>query len=143
MVLTRWGGEEAIRGAVHFVEPSAFTKVSALGVEEQRVNVVIDLVGPAMEWGVLGDGYQVDVAITVWQGEAIHVPSGAVFPSGDGWGVFVLDGGRARFREVEVGERSADRVQILDGVEADETVVVYPSDAVIDGARVEGVLDSD
>ena len=137
VALTRWGGDREIEGAVHRVEPSAFTKISALGVEEQRVNVVIDLVDGEANHTALGDGYQVDVAIIIWQGDVLNVPSGAVFPVEDGWGAYVIEGGRARLRPVVAGERNADRVQIIDGLSAGETVVVYPSDEVTDGARIE------
>ena len=136
VALTRWGGTTSIRGAVHQVEPSAFTKVSALGVEEQRVNVIVDLIDRPTEGLPLGDGYQVDVAIIVWEGTVLNVPSGAVFPLDEGWAVYVVEDGKARLMPVTIGERNADRVEIMEGVSEDDTVIVYAGDSIRDGVRV-------
>jgi HlyD family secretion protein len=131
------GGAPSLAGRVRVVEPAAFTKVSALGVEEQRVNVVIDIVSPPGEWRELGDGYRVDARIVVERrADAILAPVGALFRRGEASSVFVVDGGRARLRGVEVGPRSATRAVVLRGLEPGETVVVYPGDAVGDGVRV-------
>lgn len=136
--LQRWGGERTLAGHVHRVEPSAFTKLSALGVEEQRVNVVIDFADPRAAWDALGDGYRVEAAIVVWQGgDVLTVPSGSVFRHGEEWAVFVREGGRARLRPIRTGEWGPDRVQVIDGVEEGDDVVLYPSDRVADGVRVE------
>ncbi|MGI9628444.1 MAG: efflux transporter periplasmic adaptor subunit, partial [Longimicrobiales bacterium] len=97
----------------------------------------VDLVDSSEDWTALGDGYQVDVSIIVWEEEVLHVPSGAVFPVGDDWAVYVVDGNRALLRTVVVGQRNSDRVQITEGLGEGETVVVYPSDAVTDGSRIE------
>jgi HlyD family secretion protein len=134
----RYGGDAALEGRVRLVEPSALTKVSALGVEEQRVNVVIDLVSPLDQWRTLGDGYRVDARIVIHGEEAaVKVPSGALFRAGDQWSVFVFDRGTARHRVVEVGQRNGVEATVTKGLDVGELVLVYPSDAVKDGAAVE------
>ncbi len=135
--LDRGAGTPPLAGRVRLVEPAAFTKVSALGVEEQRVNVVIDFTSPPAEWQDLADGYRIDARIVVdRRADAIVVPAGALFRHGAQWGVFVVDGGRARLRVVEPGPRAGAAAVIASGVEPGERVVVYPGDAVRDGARV-------
>jgi HlyD family secretion protein len=137
VTLTRWGGTVPLHGRVRRVEPSAFTKVSALGVEEQRVNVIIDLLDEYEVWSRLGDNFRVETAIQVWEGTDVTlVPAGALHRRGEGWGVFVLDGEHARERSVEIGRRSGLQVQVLSGLEPSETVIVHPSDRVADGVRV-------
>lgn len=132
--LEEWGGDHPIAARVRLVEPHAFTKVSALGIEEQRVNVVLDPLEPL---ATLGDGYRVEVRVVVWSGDAVlRVPSSSVFRRGDAWGVFRVDGGRARFAAVEVGQRNARVAQILKGLEPGVTVVRYPSNDLTDGSRV-------
>jgi HlyD family secretion protein len=134
MVIEGWGGEHPLRGRVRLVEPSGFTKVSALGVEEQRVNVVGDLLEPA-EW--LGDRYRVQVRIVIWQADRVlKVPWSALVREGDGWRVFVSDGDRARPRDVTVGRQGEFEVQILDGLQAGDVVVRHPTDQIVDGVRV-------
>jgi HlyD family secretion protein len=129
------GGEQGeLRARVRLVEPSGFTKVSPLGVEEQRVNVIGDLVDPP---GRLGDRYRVEAKIVLWEAERVlQVPAGALFRHGGGWSVFVIEDGRARRREVGIGHRSPDAAEILAGLAAGETVVVHPGDRLEDGARV-------
>jgi HlyD family secretion protein len=135
----RWGGDSSLSGHVHRIEPSAFTKISALGVEEQRVNVVIDLDGDPAGWPSLGDGYRVEARITVWRRtEVLRVPTGAVFRRGDGWAVYAVRDGRAELRPVETGRRTGSVTQVLGGLDEGDQVVVYPSDNVADGVRVEG-----
>jgi HlyD family secretion protein len=132
-VLRNWGGPD-LHATVRTIEPSAFTRISALGVEEQRVNVLLDLADRPPE---LGDGYRVDAAITVWSTpRTLTVPSSALFRAGAGWAVFVVEDGRARLRSVGVGERSGARVQVLEGLEAGQPVVLFPSDELEDGVRV-------
>ena len=129
-----WGGGDTLRARVRTVEPAAFTRVSALGVEEQRVNVVADLVEAAPR---LGDNYRVEARIVTWEGDAVlTVPASALFRAGDGWGVFVVEEGRARARRVQVGHRGDAEAQVLGGLRPGETVIVYPSDRVDDGVRV-------
>lgn len=138
VVMTRWGGDRPLNGRVRRVEPSAFTKVSALGVEEQRVNVLIDLSDDYEVWSRLGDNFRVETAIQVWEGnDVILVPAGALHRRGEAWAVFVLaEDEHAREREVELGRRSGLQVEIASGLEPGEIVIVHPSDRVTDGARV-------
>lgn len=136
VALVRWGGNGALSGRVRRVEPSGFTKVSALGVEEQRVNVIVE---PATGdgWGPLGDGYRIEARIVTWRADdVLQVPAGATFRSGDGWAVYVIDEGRARQRAVRLGERNDDRAQVLGGLREGDPVVLHPSEAVREGARV-------
>jgi HlyD family secretion protein len=135
--LEGWGGDSVLTGHVHRVEPSAFTRVSALGVEEQRVNVVVHFDGPPARWGTLGDGYRVEARIVVWEDDdVLQVPAGAVFRHGDGWAVYVVEGGRARLQPVTLGRRSEAAAQVLGGIADGAPVVLYPGDAVRDNQRV-------
>ena len=128
----RWGGAEPLAARVRLVEPAAFTKVSALGVEEQRVNVICDLVQvPA----TLGDQYRVDVRVVLWSGAAMKVPATALFTIADRWNVFVLRDGRARLQRVETGQMSDTEVEITSGLQPQETILVHPSDQIHDGVR--------
>ena len=132
-----WGGPEALEGRVRLVEPGGFTKLSALGVEEQRVWVVIDIAAPHERWAALGDGFRVDVRITVETIErATLVPAGAVFRHGDGWSVFVVADGRATRRAIELRARSGALAAVARGLAPGERVVVFPPSALADGARV-------
>jgi HlyD family secretion protein len=134
MLIEGWGGT-ALRGRLRVVEPSGFTKVSALGVEEQRVNVIGDFVDPP---GPLGDRYRVEVRIVVWESPSVlQVPASALVRAGDVWAVFVVERGRARRREVAVGHRTAFATEILRGLEAGDVVIRYPSDRVAEGVRVQ------
>lgn len=137
--IERWGGPTVLQGRVRRVEPAAFTKVSALGVEEQRVKVLIELTSPAADWAALGDGFRVGVRIvTRSETGVLRVPVSAVFPrpQGEGHAVFVLDGGRARLRPVTLGARNGSLAWVQQGLQAGERVVVYPPAAVADGVRV-------
>jgi HlyD family secretion protein len=134
--IERWGGASALTGHVRQVEPSAFTRLSALGVEEQRVNIVIDLDAPHERWASLGDGYRVEASIVVWVGhDRLLVPVGAVFRQGEGWATYVVKDGRTRLRTVELGRRSAAEIEVVGGLRAGDRVVLYPTDNVRDGAR--------
>lgn len=138
VIIERWGGETPLAGHVRMVEPSAFTRTSALGVEEQRVNVVIDLDSPREEWERLGDGYRVEARIVIWEEEdVLVVPASAVFRQGEGWAVYVLEGDAVRLQPVQTGRRNGLSVQILEGLEEGAQVVVHPSDRVVDGVEVE------
>lgn len=138
VLVEQWGGDKALSGRVRRVEPSGFMKVSALGVEEQRVNVVIDLEEPAEAWRRLGDGYRVEVKIVVWEkADAVTVPTSALFRRGDAWAVFVEEGGRARLREVAVGPMNGQAGEVRSGLTPGERVVVHPGDTLRDGVRVE------
>ncbi|MFO1340360.1 MAG: efflux RND transporter periplasmic adaptor subunit [Burkholderiaceae bacterium] len=137
VVVERWGGEGTLAAQVRRVEPAAFTKVSALGVEEQRVKVIIDLDGDPQRWRALGDGYRVGVRIvTRTAADALKVPVSAVFPDGAGHAVFLLQDGRARKTPVEVVARNANEAWIAKGLGAGAQVIVYPPAAVADGVRV-------
>ena len=133
VLIEGWGGQ-ILHGRIRLVEPSAFTKVSALGVEEQRVNVVADLLErPA----ALGDRYRVEIRIVVWSADSVlAVPASALFRAGDEWRLFVVEGGRARSRAVTVGHRTSVDAEIISGVRAGDRVIRYPSDRVSDGVRV-------
>jgi HlyD family secretion protein len=137
VLLERWGGPTPLQARVRRVEPSGFTKISALGVEEQRVWIVIDITSPRELWTALGDGYRVDVKIIVDQIEkAVVVPIGALFRRGDPWQVFVVDGGRARLRSVKVLRRSGRLAAIAEGLRPGESVVLYPPSALKEGSAV-------
>jgi len=137
-LIERWGGPP-VEGRVRRVEPGAFTKVSALGIEEQRVKVIVDLQGAPQAWSAMGDGYRVTVrVITQSVEQAVLVPVGALFPIGDGGtGVFRLQDGKARLQPVELGGRNGSEAWVRSGLKAGETVIVYPPPAVSDGKRVE------
>jgi HlyD family secretion protein len=133
--LEAWGGAP-LTARVRLVEPSAFTRISALGVEEQRVHVVLDLLEPRERWASLGDGYRVEARIVVAERPStLLVPAGAVFRRGEAWALFVLDRGRARLRTVRTGERNARFVEVVDGVVEGDQVVVHPSERVEEGVR--------
>ena len=129
-----WGGADMLRGVVTSVEPGARTVVSALGVDEQRVSVVIS---PTDASRALGDGYRLDARIVIWNADSVlTVPASAVFSVGAGSGVFVIEEGRARQRLVRVGQRSEHAVEIIEGVAPGESIVLFPSDRISSGARV-------
>lgn len=137
VLLERWGGPETLEGRVRVVEPVGFTKVSALGVEEQRVLVIVDLVSPPEQWQRLGDGYRVEAGFVVWEEDAVlQVPTSALLRRDAGWAVYLVEDGYARLRPVEVGQRSGLRVRIIAGLAEGERVIIYPSDAVADGVAV-------
>lgn len=137
VILDHWGGESPLRGQVRLVEPSGFMKRSALGVEEQRVNVIIDFLDPFEKRRRLGDGYRVEARIVIWSaGEALKVPSGSLFRRGDDWAVFTLEDGRARLRRVQVGRSNALETEITDGLEEGSVVILHPGDKIQPGRRV-------
>lgn len=137
VTVEHWGGPHGLAGRVRRIEPAAFTKISTLGVEEQRVNVVIDIVSPPRDWERLGDAYQLDTRITVFaRDEAIIIPSGALFRTGAGWSVYVVSEGRAQQRAVELLRRSGRIAAVTTGVGPGDKVIVYPSDRIAPGVRV-------
>lgn len=137
VMLDEWGGDGTLAGRVRRVEPFGFTKVSALGIEEQRVNVIIDLTDPPERWKRLGHGYRVEARIVLWEGEdVLALPLSALFRSDGGFAVFVVEDGVARKRSVERGRSTGLQAEIVSGIEPGETVVLYPSDRVADGVRV-------
>jgi len=132
-----WGGPGTLSGRVRRVEPTAFTKLSALGVEEQRVNVVIDIVSPPNQWLKLGDGYRVEARIAVFsQNDATIVPTGALFRHGESWSVFVVADGRVQRRAVTLLRRGTRNAAVATGLKPGETVIVYPGDKVAPGIAV-------
>jgi HlyD family secretion protein len=137
VLIERWGGKNPLHGHVRIVEPSAFTKLSALGVEEQRVNVIVDLDDDRELWSTLGDGYRIEARISVWEGENIlKVPASAVFRSEEAWATFAVEDDTAVLRSVEIGESNGLETQVLSGVQEGDEVVAYPSDSVRDGVSV-------
>lgn len=137
VIVDRWGGTGTLEGRVRRVEPYGFTKTSALGIEEQRVNVVIDLTGPPERHAALGHGFRVEVRIVIWEADAaLQVPLTALFRRGDDWALFAEQDGRAALRSVDVGERNGLTAEIRAGLEPGERVVLHPSDRVADGTRI-------
>jgi HlyD family secretion protein len=135
--ISGWGGTGVLPARVRRVEPFGFTKVSALGIEEQRVNVVLDLTAPAAEWRGLGHGYRVMVGVIAWESEsALTVPVTALFRNAGAWQVFVVSDGVARVREVEVGARAALETLVTGGLAPGDVVIVNPPEKLADGARV-------
>lgn len=134
--LKRWGGVE-LDAQVKRIEPVAFKEVSALGVDEQRVLVVVDIHSPMEQWTRLGDGYRVDASFVLWQGDQVlQVPESSLFRDGNQWAVYVVEDDEAQLRHVEVGQRNGLEAQILSGVTEGEVIILYPDDDVKDGSSV-------
>lgn len=137
VIVNAWGGPNPLNGIVRLVEPAAFTKISALGVEEQRVFVIVDLVDPPEKRPTLGDGYRIEAQIILWETEStIKVPTSALFRKGDAWAVYQLVDGRSRLRIVEIGHRNGLEAEVLKGLAVDDVVVIHPSDLITDGAMI-------
>lgn len=137
-LLSNWGGPQVLQARVRLVEPAAYTKVSALGVEEQRVNVVLDILAPREQWSSLGDGFKVDVRIVVQsEKDALKVPVSALFPSGTRAALYAVEGGRARLHEVEVLARNGSEAWIKSALPAGTEVVLFPPSSLRDGTRVQ------
>ena len=135
--LEQWGGGQPLRAQVRLVEPAAFTKVSALGVEEQRVNVIADLLTAPDQRRSIGDNFRVEARIIVWEArDALKVPAGALFRQGEQWAAFVVADGRARLKIVKAGRSSGTETQVLEGLKEGEEVILYPGSRVRDGQRV-------
>jgi len=133
----QWGGSQPLLGRVRLVEPAAFTKVSALGVEEQRVNVIADLVTPPDQRPTIGDNFRVEARIVIWEAaDVLKVPVGALFRQGDQWAAFVVLDGRAQLRRVKTGPSSGTETQILEALKPGEQVIMYPGSRVHSGQRV-------
>lgn len=136
--LLRWGGPHPLAAEVRTVEPTGFTKISALGVEEQRVWVIADLVSPRADWEQLGDGYRVEAEFLLWQADdVLQVPASALFRVGDNWSVYVIEQGKARLRTVSTGRSSGLATQVLDGLQEGDLVILHPDDRIGDGVRIE------
>ena len=136
VLIEQWGEARALRGRVRRVEPSGFTKISALGVEEQRVNVVIDFEDVHDAWEALGDAYRVEVRVVIWEGNVLKTPTSSLFRHGQDWAVYTVRDGTATLRPVEVGQRNSLEAEVLTGLERGEQVIVHPSDAIHDGIAV-------
>jgi len=134
----RWGGDAPLEGVVRTVEPAGFTKISALGVEEQRVWVIADLVSPRAAWQFLGDGYRVEAHFILWQNpDVLQAPASALFHHDSEWAVFVVEDRRARRRRVEVGHRNGLVAEIVEGLSTGDRVITHPDDRIEDGVRVQ------
>jgi HlyD family secretion protein len=137
VLLERWGGPHPLEGMVKRVEPEGFLKISALGVEEQRVWVIVDITSPPEEWRALGDGYRVEARFILWHGDNVpQIPASALFRVNGGWAVMTVEGGRAEVREVTVGHRTGLEAEITEGLEEGEWVITHPDDRLEDGTRV-------
>ena len=135
--LEQWGGQVSLTGRVRLVEPAAFTKISALGVEEQRVNVVADITTPLAERRTLGDNYRVEARVVVWESDRVlKVPVSALFRHDNKWAAYVVRDGRAHLQIVTAGRASNTEMQVLAGLQEGEEVILYPGDRVADGQRV-------
>lgn len=137
VLLSGWGGTGALEGRVRVIEPGGFTKISALGVEEQRVRVIGDITSPEADWKKLGDGYRVESSFVLWEGEQVlQVPANALFRYQNGWALFAMEGGVARRKTVEVGHRTGLAAEILSGLKDGDAVVAHPDETVEDGKKV-------
>jgi HlyD family secretion protein len=137
VLFKRWGDDKPLSGTVRIVEPAGFTKISSLGVEEQRVLVIADITSSYELWHPLGDGYRLESHFIIWEGkEVLRVPASSLFRSGEKWAVFVNDKGRASMRIVEVGHRNGLTAEIISGINENEKVIAHPGDSVSDGTRI-------
>jgi HlyD family secretion protein len=138
--LEQWGGSAPLEGKVRLVEPAAFTKISALGVEEQRVNVVVDITTPVGQRRTLGDNFRVEARVVVWESDHVmKIPSSGLFRRANEWAAFVVRNGRAQLVPVQAGRSSGTEIQILAGLHEGDEVILYPGDRVKDGQRVQPI----
>ncbi len=132
-----WGGQTKLEGKVRRIDPVGFSKVSALGIEEQRVNVVIDLISPHDSWSRLGHGYQVDVAIILWQSDQVlQVPLTSIFRDGTSWAIFAVKEGTVSKRSLNIGQINSHTAEVLEGLNEGEQFIVYPTDRIVEGVSV-------
>jgi HlyD family secretion protein len=137
VIFERWGGDKPLKGKVRVIEPAGFTKISALGVEEQRVLVISDIVSPPEEWMQLGDGYRVEAGFTLWEDDnVLQIPSSALFRAGSNWAVFVIKNGKAQLRTVQTGYRNGLSARIVSGLSEGEIVIPHPDNSIKDGTPV-------
>jgi HlyD family secretion protein len=137
VIFERWGGEGTLEGKVSKIEPGGFTKVSALGVEEQRVWIIIAFTSPREQWQRLGDGYRVEASFILWEANnVLQVPASALFRDGDGWAAFAIEQGKAVKRSIQIGQRNGLNAQVISGIREGERVIVHPDDRVHQGASV-------
>ncbi len=137
VVIDRWGGSGTLAGRVQRIEPAGFMKISALGVEEQRVNVIVDFLDPRERRASLGDGFRVEVRVVVWEkADAVTIATSSLFRIGGDWAVFLVDGEVLRRRTVKVGQRNDQSAEVLEGLAAGDRVVAYPGESLSDGVKV-------
>ncbi len=138
VLIEQWGGEKTLQGRVRRIEPYGFTKISALGVEEQRVNVIVDFEDVQQAWEALGDGYRVEVRIVIWESNnVLKVPTSSLFRNGEQWAVYQPDAeGLVVLQEVKIGQRNAREAQVVEGLQEGATVIAYPSDKITEGIMV-------
>ena len=137
VLVEQWGGNKTLDAKVRRIEPSGFTKISALGVEEQRVNVIIDFTDPAEAWRALGDGFRVQTRTVLWESDdVLKVPTGALVRAGESWAVFTVRDGRAHRATITLGHQNAQEAEITAGVDAGAVVILHPGDTIVDDVRV-------
>ena len=137
VLFKRWGRDETLTGVVRMVEPAGFTKISSLGVEEQRVLVIADITSEQEKWQALGDGYRLEAHFIIWEGKNIlQIPASALFRLGNDWAVFAAEKGKARRRIVEIGHRNGLAAEIISGLMESEKVIAYPDDAINNKTRI-------
>lgn len=137
VIVNEWGGDEPLHGIVRLVEPAAFTKISALGVEEQRVYIIVDLIDPPEKRSTLGDGYRIEAQIILWESDSVlKVPTSALFRKGNQWAVFTVGDGKAHLQFVEIGHRNGLEAEVLKGLSERDIVIVHPSDRIAEGVDV-------
>jgi HlyD family secretion protein len=137
-IIEQWGGSRELAATVRRVEPSGFTKISALGVEEQRVNVILDFADAKEAWAALGDAYRVEVRIVLWESTgALKVPTSALFRDGEDWAVYVVDGDRARKTIVQIAHQAGPEAEVTSGLTEGARVIEHPGDTLTDGARIQ------
>lgn len=138
VLIEQWGGDRTLVGKVRRVEPFGFTKISALGVEEQRVNVIVDFEDVREAWEALGDGYRVEIRVVVWEeSDVLKVPSSSLFRNGEDWAVYLVgDLGIVSVQNVEIGQRNAREAQVLSGLQVGEQLIAYPGDEIAEGVEV-------
>lgn len=140
VLIDRWGGDHPLQGIVRRIEPAGFTKISALGVEEQRVNVIVDLTEPPTVRPTLGDAYRVEAEVTVWQAEdVVQVPVSSLFRQQDDWAVFVFSQGKLKIQRIELGHRSSSGAEVFSGISEGDEVVLHPNDELREGMRAEAL----
>jgi HlyD family secretion protein len=137
VIIKRWGGEDILEGVVRVIEPAGFTKVSALGVEEQRVWVIVSFTSNRELWQRLGDGYRIEASFILWEAnDVLQIPSSALFRHGSDWATFVVEQGNAVLHSVEIGQSNGLSTQVVRGINTDDQVIVHPDDQVREGVRV-------
>jgi len=137
VLVEQWGGAKTLDARVRRVEPSGFTKISALGVEEQRVNVILEFIDPAGAWAALGDGYRVEARIVTWESaDVLKVPTGALIRAGEEWAVYAVRNGVAEMVRVTLGHQNGQEAEVTAGLEAGETLILHPGDTIAQGVRV-------